>query len=101
MGAAGVQFQVLAPTVREISVSVNVTLEAGISISSLENEIKTQITGYVNNLGVGDDVIIEEIASAVIQINGIIDVSVDTPSVNIAIADNEICRVKESNILIS
>ncbi len=101
VGAAGVQFQVLAPTVREISVAVDVTLEEGVSISSLENEIKSAISAYINNRGVGDDIIFEEITCAVLGISGITDVVVNDPTANIAIADNEVGRVKDSNMTIS
>lgn len=100
VGAAGIQFQVLAPTVREVSIILDVTLAEGISITSLENAIKSAVTGYVNNLGVGGDVIIEELRSRTIQINGIIDVVLTAPAANIAIADNELARTKDSRILI-
>lgn len=100
IGAAGVIFQVLAPTTKDINIELDVTLREGISISSIENEVRSAVTGYVNNLGVGEDVVIEEIRAAVIAINGIIDVSISDPSANIAIADNELARVADSDILI-
>lgn len=100
MGAAGIIFQILAPTTNDISVELDVTLKEGVSISSLENEIRSAVTGYVNNLGVGDDVVIEEIRAAVIGINGVVDVSISEPAANIAIADNELARVADSDILI-
>jgi hypothetical protein len=100
VGAAGIQFQVLAPTVREVRVSLDVTLREGVSISSVENEIKTQITGVINNLGVGEDLVIEALRAAVIGIPGIIDVVLNAPLANIASADNEILRTRDSLILI-
>lgn len=100
VGAAGIVFRILAPTTKDISVELDVTLREGISISSLENEIRSAVTGYVNNLGVGEDVIIEEIRAAVIAINGIVDVSISEPGTNIAIADNELARVADTDILI-
>ena len=109
VGAAGVNFQVLAPTVTEIILELDVTLQEGVSLSAVENEINTAITGYVNGLGVGDDVIVEELRARTIIINGIIDVSIislvggdttTTDIANISIADNEIARVKVSDITI-
>ena len=100
VGAAGITFQILAPTVKEISVEMDVTLTEGVSIASLENEIKSAVTGYVILLGVGDDIIIEEIRAAVIRISGITDVVISLPTENIPIADNELGRVSEPNILI-
>ena len=100
IGASGVIFRFLAPTVKDISVQLDVTLREGISINSLENEIRSAVTGYVNNLGVGDDVVIEEIRAAVIAIAGVIDVAILDPVINIPIADNELARVSDAAILI-
>lgn len=100
IGAAGIKFQVLAPTNHQISVSVNVDLSEGISLSQIENEITSAITGYINSLGVGEDVIIEEIRAAVIAIDGITDVILNTPTSNTAIADNETARIRSNNITI-
>lgn len=100
VGAAGVIFQVLAPTTLDVQVELDVTLREGVSIASLENEIKSAVSGYINNLGVGDDVVIEEIRAAVIAISGITDVTLSEPSANIPIADNELARVSDPNILI-
>ena len=109
VGAAGINFQVIAPTVTEIILGLDVTLQEGISIAAVENEVNTAITGYVNGLGVGEDVIVEELRARTIRINGITDVVITrlvggdattTVIANIAIADNEIARIKVSDITI-
>lgn len=100
IGASGVIFRFLAPTLKNIPVELNVTLREGVTIAALENEIRSAVTGYVNNLGVGEDVVIEEIRAAVIAIAGVIDVAITDPAANIAIADNELARVADSAILI-
>ena len=106
VGAAGVQFQILAPTVTEIILELDVTLQEGISIAAVENEVNTAITGYINGLGVGENVIVEELRARSIRISGITDVVItrlvggtNTNIVeNIVIADNEIARIKVSDI---
>lgn len=100
VGAAGIKFQVLAPTTTQQSVELTVALDENTSIAQVENSILSAITGYINNLGVGEDIIIEEIRAAVIKISGIIDVTVYSPTENIAIADNELGRIRSSNISI-
>lgn len=100
VGAAGVIFRVLAPTVRNIQVELDITLQEGISIAAVENDVKSAVVGYVNTLGVGEDVIIERIRAAVIAIPGIIDVVINNPTANIAIADNERADVADPDILI-
>lgn len=99
-GAAGITFRVLAPTIKQIEIELNVTLAEGVTISSLENDIKSAVTGYVNTLGVGGDIVIERIRSAVISISGVTDVVINTPTANIAIADNEQAKVSDTDILI-
>lgn len=99
-GAAGITFRVLAPTIQNLDIELDVTLAEGISISSLENDIKSAVTGYVNTLGVGDDVIIERIRAAVIGISGVVDVVINSPTANIAIADNEVAKVADPDVLI-
>ena len=109
VGAAGINFQVIAPTVTEIILGLDITLQEGISIAAVENEVNTAMTGYVNGLGVGEDVIVEELRARTIRINGITDVAITrliggdstiTSISNIAIADNEIARIKVSDITI-
>lgn len=99
-GAAGITFRILAPTVKSVEVELDVTLAEGVTISSLENDIKSAVTGYINTLGVGDDVIIERIRAAVIAISGITDVVINAPTANIAIADNEVARIADPDVLI-
>ncbi len=99
-GAAGITFRVLAPTVKQVEIELDVTLAEGVTISSLENDIKSAVTGYINTLGVGQDVIIERIRAAVIAISGITDVVINSPTANIAIADNEVSRVSDPDVLI-
>ena len=109
VGAAGVNFNVIAPTVTEIILELDVTLQSGVSIASVENEVNSAVTGYINGLGVADDVIVEEIRARTIRINGISDVVITsltggdtdaTTIANIPIADNEIARIKISDITI-
>lgn len=98
--AAGNQVEVLEPLSRNISVSVTVTPEEGITLSSLVDSIRSSISEYVNGLGVGDDVIVSEIIAAVKALDGVFDIQVLSPTVNIAIADDELARVDSSSISI-
>lgn len=100
IGASGIIFRVLAPTTKELIIQLDVTLAEGVSIASIENEAKSAVSGYINSLGVGEDVIVERIRAAVIDIRGIVDVSLIEPLSNIAIADNEQARVSGTDIVI-
>lgn len=101
VGASGIKFQILPPTVQEVAFAVNVTLAEGISLSNVENEIKTVVISYVNGLGVSNTVVIANIIEGVMGIQGITDVAVTTPSSNVDIAENELARTKASLIAVN
>lgn len=98
--AAGITNQILAPTVKEVRVNADVTLSEGVSITNVEEDIRSAITGYINNLGVGNDVIVAELIERIMGVTNVIDVEITTPSANIDIADGEIARTRTSLIVI-
>jgi len=100
VGAAGIDFEVLSPTVEEVAFNLDVTLAEGISLSNVEDDIRSAITGYVNSLGVSEDVIIEEIRARTINVPNVVDVVLNSPTININIADREIARTRDSLIII-
>lgn len=101
VGAAGVKFIINGPTVQEVSFSLNVKLAEGISLSNVENEVKTQVFSYVNSLGVAQEVILANIVENVMGIAGIVDVEITTPSANVPIAENERANTKSSIISVN
>lgn len=98
IGAAGIDFEVLGPTTEEIKFNLDVTLAEGFTLSNVEDEIRSAVTGYVNNLGIGNDVILAEIINAVMLVDGITDVSIVSPTQNIIIADEELPRTRDALI---
>lgn len=100
VGAAGVIFHILAPTVRDVSVTLELTLDDGVTITSVTSQVLSAVSGYINALKIGEDVVLEEIRAAVIAISGIYDVELSQPLDNITIADNELARISSSNIII-
>jgi len=100
VGAAGIQFEIKAPTVQEITFDIDVTLAEGVSIVNVRDDITSEITGYVNNLGIGNDVIIAEAIERIMGVTNIVDVEIVNPSSNTPIADNELARTRNSLITI-
>jgi hypothetical protein len=100
VGAAGIRFEIKAPTIEEHEFNIDVTLQEGISISTVEDEIKNAVTGYVNTLDIGDSVILAEIIDRVMDVNGIIDMRILSPTSNIIIQENELARTSDSLITI-
>jgi len=98
--AAGIQIEVLPPTVKQISVEVNVTLAEGITLTTIQEDIKNAISQYINGLGVGEDVVVQELSCRIISVEGVTDVEILTPDGNVIIADNEVPRIRDTDIVI-
>jgi len=99
-GAAGVNFEILSALVNSLTMSVVITLSEGFSVAQFESEIKSIVTGHINALGVGEDVILEQIRAKIVVLNGIIDVVITNPTENIEIASNEVPRITADNVTI-
>src|SRR5690606_25199816 len=101
VGAGGIRFQILAPTVQAVACSLSVPLAEGLSLATLESELKSTIISYVKGLGVGESVILARIIDRVMDIRGIEDVEIISPTENVEIAQNELARTKASLISFS
>lgn len=99
--AAGPHIEVAAPTVRPVKLSLDITTQGDITVGSIENNIKTQISTYINNLGVGNNVVLSEIIDVVQDVIGVYDVEIISPSENIVIADNELARIITTDITLA
>jgi len=98
--AAGVQLEVAAPVIKTMEISVDVSTEPAITLDSVSNMVKSEISSYINGLGVGNDVILSEIVAAIQSIDGITDIVISSPTSNTDIADNEVPRINSKNIYV-
>jgi len=98
--AAGVQIEVKAPTVQQLRFEIDIVLEDGLSISVVIDDIKNAVSSYVNSTRVGEDIILNEIIRRVKGITGVADLSIISPLLNVPIADGEIARVSDNDIVI-
>ena len=97
--AAGVQVEVLPPIVKLLTFEINISLEDGIFTSSIKDQIVDSVSSYINSLGVGKDVILSEVTDLLMNIEGVTDVEYVNPSSNVAVADNEIARISNNDIV--
>ncbi len=91
--AAGVNVAVLAPGIVTQDVTMTVTVIAGVDLVQLETEINLALTTYVNNLGVGADIIYNELVAAVMGVFGVSDVDITVPSGKVAISSSQVGRL--------
>jgi len=100
IGAAGTQFEVLAPVLVKLKLIIDVTTEEGVSLSSVSDSISNAILEYVNSRGVGQDVVLSEIVTAAQSVGGVFDVTISNHSSNIVVADGELARLDSSDLII-
>ena len=98
--AAGIQVEVIEPVTIPIRVEANVETREGVTLSAISNDIKSAVSAYVNNLKVSNDVIVSEIIVAIKGVSGVFDVHVTYPLDNIAIADSELPRIADADIVV-
>jgi uncharacterized phage protein gp47/JayE len=91
--AAGVNVQVIAPTVVTQNIVMTVTAQSGVDTDQMETDINLAITTYVNNLGVGADIIYAELIAAVMGVYGVFNVDITTPTADVTIASSQVGRV--------
>lgn len=98
--AAGVQVEVADPVSIPIRVELDVTTREGVTLASIANDVKSAVSAYINTLPVGADVILSSIIRDVKNVQGVFDVKITLPSANVAVADSELAKVNEANIII-
>jgi len=77
--AVGSAIEVLPPLIRQISITLDITTKDGVNLTDVTNDIKSIVINYVNSLGVGDDVVLSEIISRVMSINGVYSATFTNP----------------------
>lgn len=98
--AAGINIDVQAASIREISIVVTVTTYR-VEEARIKNEIATKLQEYINGLGIHENVILSSIVVLLKQINGITDVSgltLNGDTENVLIGKNEIARFNSVTI---
>ena len=90
--AVGGRIETLPPLPKRISLSVSIITAEGVNLGDISNNIKSTIITYVENLGVGEPVVLSEIISLIQPIKGVSAVTFTTPAPStpqINVAQNE------------
>jgi uncharacterized phage protein gp47/JayE len=96
--AAGVLVRVLSPDIIQMSYAANITVLSGFSQTDIATKIRNAVSGYVNALGIGEDVILNELRERSMSIPGMYDIIITSPTANRIILDNQLARIISSNI---
>jgi hypothetical protein len=102
--ACGGTIEIMPPLIQKIKISADITTNKGINLNDLVNDVKSSIISYVNNLGVGEDVIISEIIVKIMDIIGVAAVTITTPAAGterISVTDKSKAYIEPSDISVS
>ena len=85
--SAGVKVVVLPARRTEVSVAIDLSIDSSLTEFSTAAFIVEQlILSYINNLDIGDDVILAEIVDRVMSVFGVTNVKMNSPSGDVAIS---------------
>lgn len=88
--AAGIVVLVETPVIRRITVRLSITAKSGFVEADLVPSIRNNVETYISSLGIGGDVIIADIIQQTMNVNGVYNVVVVTPSSDLVILQDEL-----------
>jgi hypothetical protein len=78
--AAGTDIDIKPSIIKKIKIAVTVRIRTGTPFVEIRERVKTSIAGYVNTLGVGDQVSLSKVIEAAQKINGVIAIVINSPT---------------------
>lgn len=96
----GVKVLVVAPTVIVPTFQIAVLPRSGVSAGPLYDLVKQVVQAYVNNLGMGDEIILSEIIHRTKALRDVADVRIVSPSSNVPVADSQLARITGANVFV-
>jgi uncharacterized phage protein gp47/JayE len=76
----------------------NITVLSGFSQTDIAEKVATAVSGYINSLGIGEDVILNEIRERAMSIPGMYNILTTNPTEDRIILDNGLARILSGNI---
>jgi uncharacterized phage protein gp47/JayE len=76
---------------------VSITAQSGFVESDLAPSVQSAVETYISGLGIGGDVIVAEIVQRAMEVSGVYNVIVVTPSSDVVVLQNELPVPFDSN----
>lgn len=99
--AFGIVVNVRTPQAITTNITAVLTVSGGYDPASVETEVTSAFTGYINSLGIGEDILRASLIQAAMNIEGVTNVTLSSPSTDVAVLDDQIARVSASNVTVS
>jgi hypothetical protein len=78
--AAGTDIDIKPAIIKRIKCGLAIRIRTGVPFSELRERVKGAVAGYVNKLGVGEQVSISKIVTAASSVNGVVSVAITSPT---------------------
>jgi hypothetical protein len=78
--AAGAKVNIEGPLVRRVQITLSVRIRTGISSRDIKNQVKSAVASTINATGVGIPIAISDLISSAQSVNGVISVTVVSPT---------------------
>ena len=102
--AVGAAIETMPPLIKKISMSLEITTDEGVNLNEISSDISSAIIRYVNNLGVGADLVLSEVIVRVMGISGVAAVTFTSPAPSterISASSEEKILVRPEDIFLS
>lgn len=99
--AAGIQVVVQSPLVVLTNINITLTVGDGYDSSSVGTNVQNAVLAYVNGLGISGDILIASIYQTTMNVPGVVNATVESPTNDINVLDNEIARITATNVTVS
>ena len=94
-----INMTVLPATVKNIDIKVRLTVADMNNRADINSKVHPIINQYIGELGIGESIKETVLASRILQIDGIKDISFDQPVFPLSVATNEILKLNSSNVV--
>lgn len=99
--AAGVVVDVRTPQAITTNVVAVLTIASGYDPASVELDVVSGVTSYINALGIGDDIQRANIIQAAMNVDGVANVTLTSPATDIPVLDDQIARIAAANVTVA
>jgi uncharacterized phage protein gp47/JayE len=90
--AAGVTVHLISPTTIYESVIAGIKTDSSHSLTDVQDALYDSIRGYINVLGVADDVYLAKLYDVMMDVTGVTNVNITTPSSDVTITTSQVAR---------
>jgi len=90
ISAAGIMVTVENPSIRRISANLVISVLSGFSVLIIGPQVQANIEAYISSLGIGGDVILAELIQIAMNVTGVYNVIVNTPTSDLSVLENEL-----------